>query len=257
MTGVAPWRGLVVPTACALALFAVLVSLGTWQVERKAWKEQLIATLEQRLASQPAALPAPAQWSGLDPARDEFRRVVLTAELVNDKEALVYTSGSSLRDDVAGVGYWVFTPARLADGSLVMVDRGFVPEGRQDPATRRAGQTAGPVEIVGALRWPEAAGAFTPAASPSANLWFARDPAGMAAAKGVGPVAPFYVEQEGPVPAGGLPRPGRLRPNLPNNHLGYIVTWYGLAVVLMGVFGVWARSRRRLAGPPGGDGRSV
>lgn len=254
MTAVASGRGLAVPAVMALTTFAILVSLGTWQVERKAWKEQLIATLDRRLAAAPATLPALPQWPALDPARDEFRRVVLTAELLNDKEALVYTSGSSLRGDVSGPGYWVFTPARLVDGSLVMIDRGFVPEGRRDPATRSVGQTVGRAELVGVLRWPEAAGPFTPAASPSANLWFARDPAGMAAAKAIGPIAPFYVEQEGPVPAGGLPLPARLRPNLPNNHLGYIVTWYGLAVVLIGVFGVWAIRRRGPVGVPGEGG---
>jgi surfeit locus 1 family protein len=247
----------VVPTAFAVVIFAALVSLGTWQVERKAWKEQLIATLDRRLAAAPAPLPARPQWPALDPARDEFRRVALTAELLNDKEALVYTSGSSLRDDVSGPGYWVFTPARLADGSLVMIDRGFVPEGRQDPATRRAGQIAGRSDLVGVLRWPEVSGLFTPAANPSTNLWFARDPAGMATAKAIGPIAPFYVEQEGPVPAGGLPLPGRLRPNLPNNHLGYILTWYGLAVVLVGVFATWAVSHRRPARAPGNDGRAA
>ena len=126
-----------------------------------------------------------------------------------------------------------------------------MPEGRQKPATRRDGQVDSRVDVVGVLRWPEATGLFTPTADPAANLWFARDPAGMAAAKGIGPVAPFYVEQEAPVPPGGLPRPGRLRPNLPNNHLGYIITWYGLAIVLLAVFAAWAvgRRRTRLSGP--------
>lgn len=244
-------RGLLLPTIFVVATFAVLVSLGTWQVERKAWKENLIAALKARLAAPPAALPAAAQWPRLDPAEDEFRRVAFAAELLNDKEALVYTSGSSLRSDVAGPGYWVFTPARLADGSLVMVDRGFVPEGRKTPAMRRDGQVGGRTDVVGVLRWPETAGWFTPAADPAANLWFARDPAGMAAAKGIGPIAPFYVEQESPVPPGGLPRPGELRPHLPNNHLGYIITWYGLAIVLVAVFAAWLVSRRRagLTGP--------
>jgi surfeit locus 1 family protein len=120
-----------------------------------------------------------------------------------------------------------------------------VPEGRQDPATRPEGQTAGPVDIVGVMRWPETPGLFTPPGDPAKNLWFARDPAAMAAAKGVGAVAPFYVEQESPSVPGGLPQVGKLQPSLPNNHLGYALTWYGLALVLVVGFGIWAAGRRR------------
>lgn len=237
-------RGLLVPGIAAACAFAVLIGLGTWQVERKGWKEALIATLSDRIASPPAALPPPAEWARLDPATDEFRRVRFTAELVNDKEALVFTTGSSLRGGDAGPGYWVFTPARV-DGRIVMINRGFVPEQARGPAARRQGQIAGPVEIVGVMRWPERAGLFTPAAEPDKNLWFARDPADMAQAKGLGPVAPFYVEQESPPAPGGLPRVGALQPTLPNNHLGYAMTWYGLALVLASSFAVWFVGRWR------------
>jgi surfeit locus 1 family protein len=128
-----------------------------------------------------------------------------------------------------------------------MVDRGFVPEGRQDPAARVAGQSSGPVEIVGAMRWPEAPGWFTPRADPAHNLWFARDPLAIAAAKGLAAVAPFYIEQEAPVPPGGLPLPGPMQVHLRNEHLQYALTWYGLAAVLVAVFAAWVRSSRRAA----------
>jgi surfeit locus 1 family protein len=237
-------QGLLVPTVAALCALAVLIGLGTWQVQRKAWKEALIATVSERFAAPPSALPAPAAWARLDPATDEFRRVRFTAEFVNDKEALVFTTGSSLRAGDAGPGYWVFTPARLSD-RIVMVNRGFVPEDRKNPATRLQGQIAGPVEIVGVMRWPEQPGLFTPAAEPGKSLWFARDPAAIAQAKGVGPVAPFYVEQESPPAPGGLPRVGKLQPSFPNNHFGYALTWYGLALVLAGSFAVWFVGRWR------------
>ena len=129
-----------------------------------------------------------------------------------------------------------------------MVNRGFVPEDRKDAASRAAGQITGPVEIVGVLRWPEARTWFSAADDPVHNLWFVRDPHAMAAAKGIGAVAPFYVEQESPVPPGGWPQPGKLVVNLPNNHLQYVVTWYGLALVLVVVFVVWARSSFRSTG---------
>jgi len=236
-------RGLVVPSIAAACAFAVLIGLGTWQVQRKAWKEGLIATVTERFAAPPAALPPPAEWARLDPAADEYRRVRFVGELINDKETLVFTTGSSLRGD-AGPGYWVFTPARVA-GRIVMVNRGFVPEDRKEATSRAQGQLAGPVEIVGVMRWPEEPGMFTPTAEPAKNLWFARDSTAIAQAKGLGDVAPFYVEQEAPPAPGGLPRAGTLQPTFPNNHLGYAITWYGLALVLAASFSVWLVGRLR------------
>jgi surfeit locus 1 family protein len=240
-------RGLVVPSIVVLAALAVLLALGTWQLERKAWKEALIATLDQRLAAAPADVPARPAWDRLDRDEMEFRRVTFSAEFLRGQEALVYTSGSALRSDVSGPGYWVFTPARLKDGSRVVVNRGFVPEGRQDPASRAAGQVAGMSEIVGALRWPEPRGLFTPADDPARNLWFVRDHLAMAAAKNWGPVAPFFVDQEAPAPPGGLPSVAKIAPHLRNDHLQYAFTWYALAVVLAAVFLLWLRSRAKEA----------
>jgi surfeit locus 1 family protein len=237
--------GLLVPSALTLLGLAILIGLGTWQLERKRWKEGLIATLSERLSAEPAPLPARETWGRLDPDREEFRRVAFSAEFLHDKEALVYTPGSALRPDVSGPGYWVFTPARLAGGSIVMVDRGFVPEARKDARGRIAGQVSGVVDLVGALRWPEQRSRFTPADNPAGNLWFVRDPASVAEGKGIAPVAPFYVAQEAPVPPGGLPRAGKLSPRLANNHLQYAVTWFGLALTLIGVFGAWVFRRWR------------
>ena len=236
------WRGLLIP---ALLAFAVLIALGTWQLERKAWKEGLIAALSERLAAAPAALPAPAAWPRLEQTREEYRRVTFSADFDHRHEALVYAVASAFRPDVSGPGFWVFTPARLPDGTLVIVNRGFVPQDRRGPATRANGQVAGPVEIVGALRWPEHRSWFSPADDPARNLWFVRDPQAIAAAKGIGPVAPFYLEQESPVPPGGLPQPGKIAVTLRNAHLHYAITWYGLALVLVVMFVAWARASSR------------
>ena len=240
-------RGFVLPGIVVLAALVVLLGLGTWQLERKAWKEALIATLDERLAAPPADVPARTTWDRVDRSGMEFRRVRFSAELLHDQEALVYTSGSALRSDVSGPGYWVFTPARRQDGSIIVVNRGFVPEGRQDPASRAAGQTSGVSEIIGALRWPEPRGLFTPAENPARNLWFVRDHLAMAAAKNWGPVSPFFIDQEAPPPPGGLPRVGKITPNLRNDHLQYALTWYALAAVLAAVFLVWLRSRAKEA----------
>lgn len=249
------WLGLLLP---ALLAFIVLVGLGTWQVQRKAWKEALIATLTERLAAPPQALPAPATWQNLDPSSDEYRRVKFTAQFDHAAEALIYGAASAFRPDVSGPGYWVFTPAHLTDGSLVMVNRGFVPEDRREPKSRTGGQISGLVEITGALRWPDTRHWFTPNDDAAHNLWFARDPQAIATAKGLGAVAPFFVEMEAPVPPGGLPSPGKIVVNLPDNHLQYAITWYGLAAALVGVFAVFAfGSHRRGIGEKGTPSRSL
>src|SRR5262249_59502630 len=103
-------------SVAALAALAALIWLGTWQLERKAWKEDLIATLTQRLAAAPDNLPAPAAWDRLTQTADEFRRVAFAAEFLHDRQALVYTAGSAPRGDVSGPGYWVFHPARRPHG---------------------------------------------------------------------------------------------------------------------------------------------
>lgn len=240
------WLGLLVP---ALGALAVLLALGTWQIERKVWKEALIETLTRRLSLAPVDLPAGDSWPGLTQAGDEFRRVRFIGEFDHAREALVYAAGSAFRSDATGPGYWVFTPARLADGSVLIVNRGFVPEGRQDPKTRERGQVRGAISFIGALRWPEARSWFTPKGDPGRNLWFARDHQAIAAAKEIEPVAPFYVEQEGPLPPGNLPHSSTLKVHLRNDHLQYALTWFGLALVLVIVFVAWARSRGRGTGP--------
>jgi len=245
------WQSLLLP---ALLVFAVLIGLGCWQIERKAWKEALIASLSERLAAPPEALPSAADWPNLITANDEYRRFSFSGQFDYAKEALVYGAASAFRPEISGPGYWSFTPVRLADGSAVVVNRGFVPEAMRDRAARAAGEVAGPVAIMGAMRFADARHWFTPNDDATHNLWFSRDPQAIAAAKGLGAVAPFYIEQEMPVPPGGVPRPGKIVVNLPNNHLQYVVTWFGLAAALAGVFIVFA-ARGRSRGAAGFAGR--
>src|SRR3954452_12253763 len=153
----------------------MLIGLGTWQLERKAWKETLIATLDQRLGAPPVALPSRERWADLDPPNDEFRRVSLRAEFLSDREGRVYTGGSALRDDIKAPGYFAFAPARLADGSVVVVNRGYVANDGPDALLKPIGLAAGVVDLVGALRWPEAPGWFVTAHDVRADLWFSRD----------------------------------------------------------------------------------
>jgi len=230
-------RGMIVPSVLALLGLVVLLGLGTWQIQRKAWKEALIATLDARLEAPPITLPPPAEWGGLAPDNSEFVRVRLHAEFTGAGDALVYSGGSALRDDAKGAGYFVFSLARLPDGAQVVVNRGFT-AGRSYPAL------SGAQDIVGTLRFPEQPSWFVSAHDAAGDIWTVRDPQLMAQVKGWGAVAPFYIEQEAPVPAGGLPHPARLNVRLRNDHLQYAITWYGLAAVLVVMFTVWTiRSR--------------
>lgn len=238
--------GLAVPILFALVCAATFVGLGTWQLGRKAWKEALIETLQQRLSAQPTELPSPETWPRLRQADEEFRRVKVKGEIQSGREAFLYGGGSSLRPDIKMPGYFLFTPARTRDGALVVINRGHVPETALRNS-ERYGPPTGMVEIVGVLRWPQPANPFVTAYDPAAAIWFVRDHREMAARHGWGAVAPFYVEMESPQPPGGLPRAGALRLNLRNDHLQYAITWYGLALVVMVMFGVWLM--RRSAGP--------
>lgn len=236
-------RRLWLPLVAAVPAFAVLIGLGTWQVERLAWKERLIATLTERLAAPPVELPPPQAWDGLDPATHEFQRVKVRVTFSRPDQALVYTVGSALRPDVKGPGHWVMALGQVPGGQI-LVNRGFLP--RQTPGAATAPPPlSGPVELVGVLRWPESRGWFTPKDDPDRNLWFTRDPAAIAAGKRWGPVAPFYLEQEAPAASSGQPQVGPIRASLPNNHLQYALTWYSLAVVFLVVFTTFLLRARR------------
>lgn len=238
-------RGLLIPSLVMLAALIVLSGLGVWQLERLAWKEALIATLAERQAAPPSPIPAREQWPKLDPGTDEFRRVALRASFPISSEARVYSGGAGLRDDIKSPGYFAFAPVRLPDGATVVINRGYVDNANPDATLKPLGVAEGAVDLVGVLRWPERPGIFVAAHSERQDLWFARDHQAMAARYGWGEVAPFYVEQESPVPPGGLPRPGPLTVKLRNDHLGYAMTWFGLAAVMLVAFGFWVRSRRR------------
>lgn len=240
----APARGLLVPSLIAVIGVAILLGLGFWQVERKAWKENLIAQLEERMKAAPSDLPPPQRWETLAQDLNEFRRVKVRVDFLDGaRPAWVYVSGSALRDDIKAPGYFMFQPARLPGGQVVAVNRGYSPERNAPPAR-------GTQEVTGYLRWPQAPSIFVSEHDASKEVWFVRDPRAMAQALQWGEVAPFYVAQESPVPAGGLPRPGALKVNLSNNHLGYALTWFGLAAGLVAVFTAWAWNRRRGARNP-------
>jgi cytochrome oxidase assembly protein ShyY1 len=238
-----------------LAMVALLVGLGMWQLQRRVEKHALIAALSERLAVPPRPLPAPAQWSALTPASDEFRRVSFAATYQPRPDAMVYSSGSGIREDISGPGTWAFMPARLPGGETVVVNAGFVQNTMQDREQQERAVarlvTNQPVTLTGYIRFPESAGALTPPENLAKRLWFTRDHLAMARALGWDgdgtTVAPFYIDLEQPVPASGVPKPGPLDVHLKDDHLQYAITWFALAGAVTIAFGVWLRAQRRAA----------
>jgi cytochrome oxidase assembly protein ShyY1 len=236
-----------------LLMVAAFTGLGIWQLQRRVEKHALIALLNERLAAAPEALPAASQWRSLTQAKDEFRRVSFTATYAPLPDAMVYSAGSAVRDDVSGPGTWAFLPAQLADGNTIVVNTGFVQNtmqdrARQDRAVRRL-ITGDPVQLTGYIRFPESAGTLTPSESVAKRLWFTRDHLAMSRVlgwvEGGKAVAPFYVDLETPTPESGIPKPGPLSVHLKDDHLQYAITWFTLAFAVVIAFGVWSRAQRR------------
>ena len=235
-------RSLLAPGLATLIALAILLSLGFWQLERKAWKESLIAQIEARAHGTPADIVLEAQWQGWRADDDEFRRVRLTGTFLHEKEVAVHGLMSAQRGSPMQ-GFYIFTPLHLASGATVMVNRGFVPPELRDPASRTDSRPVGEATVTGLVRAPEARGWFMPDNRPERDEWFTRDLAAMARARGLERVAPFWIDADPSPNATGWPRPGQTRLAIPNNHLGYALTWFGLALTLVAVFGAWAWRR--------------
>ncbi|RCW72777.1 SURF1 family protein [Pseudorhodoferax soli] len=225
-----PARGLLWVLLAAALLSAVFVALGTWQVQRLGWKKGLIARTEARVSAAPVAPPDLRAWPAIQaaPVDFEYRRMRLQGEFLHADEALVQASTA------LGAGFWVLTPLRLPDGSIVLVNRGFVPPERRDPATRGAPAPAGAVTVTGLLRISEPHGGFLRENDPAANRWHSRDVAAIAAARRLPAdrVAPYFVDAEATPPGNTAPQwpvGGLTVVRFTDNHLVYALTWYALA----------------------------
>jgi cytochrome oxidase assembly protein ShyY1 len=234
-----------------LAMIAVFIGLGVWQLQRRTEKHALIAALTERLAAEPLPLPPAAAWNSLTAEKDEFRRVRFKATFGAGPDAMVYSAGSAVRDDISGPGTWAFMPARLSSGEVVAVNAGFVQNTMQDRTEQDRVVarlvTGSAIDLTGYIRFPERAGWLTPAANVAKRLWFSRDHQDIAHAIGWGNVAPFYIDLERPAPANGIPKPGSLQVHLKDDHLQYAITWFSLACAVAIAFLVWWRGRRTRA----------
>ncbi len=239
-------RGVLVPALAVAAAFLVLAGLGTWQLRRLAWKEQLTAAAASRAGAPAQDVPPAALWPGLNRARDEYLHVRARGRFDHARETLVYAVRGADEGPPAGPGAFVVTPLMRPDGPPLLVNRGFVPQARRDPASRAEGQAAGEVEVTGLLRLPEEANWFVPANDAAREAFYRLDPESIAVARGLAGAAPFIIDLDaGPVP-GGLPVAGTTRLCFPNRHLEYALTWYALAATLLAVSlaALWRRRQR-------------
>lgn len=193
---------------------AILVSLGLWQMRRLEWKEALIAEAEAMILQAPVSLPAAP-----DPAADRYRAVTVTGRFTGEETHVL----TSTRED--GPGFLIVAAFQAADGRRILIDRGYVPE-----VQKTAARPAKEANVTGNLNWPDDVTAATPGHDAKTDIWFGRDVAGMAAQLGTLPILVIARDDTGdgirPMPATAAFR---------NDHLGYAVTWFGLAAVWAGM----------------------
>lgn len=242
-------------TVLSLIAFATLIGLGLWQVERRTWKLALIDRVEQRVHAAARPIPSPASWPTVTAANDEYRHVAVTGHFLHDRETLVQAVTEE------GPGYWVLTPLERSDGTLVLINRGFVPSERRDASMRRDGNQDGRVEITGLLRMTEPKGGFLRNNDPVHGRWYSRDVAAIAAARDLDGVAPFFIDADAGSQAGNGPIGGLTVVRFPNNHLIYALTWFALAFMLAGrlfvTFGGGLFRRKRFVHEPAGGSDAV
>lgn len=236
-SGRRPRRGDLIVAALALVLFAVLIALGLWQVERLQWKEALIATIEQRIGSPPKPLPE-IEERFFEEGDVEYFPVTATGEFLHGKERHFFATWQGQS------GFYVYTPLQLNDGRAVFVNRGFVPFDRKEPASRPQGQVGGEVTVTGLARHPvaEKPSFIIPENQPDRNFFYWKDIETMAASADLPAgmqLVPFFIDANDAANPGGLPIGGVTQVNLPNNHLQYVITWFGLAAALAAVVVAW------------------
>jgi surfeit locus 1 family protein len=221
------------PTLITIPAFLVLIGLGSWQLDRLAWKRALLDTVTARVGEAPL-ISAP---DGRVAEDIEYRRVKLSGRYLNDKE--MFLAGRTFNNRG---GWHVLTPFATDDGAIVIVDRGWIPLDRRDRAGRPQSLIDGPATVEGVIRRPNIRGYFTPENEPDRNLWFSADVEAMARAAGIGAVRPYLVEGlRQPMP-GGFPVGAEIRFALRNDHLQYAITWFSLAIALVVIYVLYHRS---------------
>ncbi|QXZ11091.1 SURF1 family protein [Comamonas sp. Y33R10-2] len=229
-----------------IALFLGFMALGTWQVKRLIWKTQLIERVDLRVHSTPVAAPDQSQWSQINAANYEYLPVQAQGIWLDKQSVLA----KALTE--AGAGFWLLTPLQRADGSQILVNRGFTPEKLRSTWLKQiseAGPSTEVVTVTGLLRMSETGGGFLRENDAANGLWFSRDVAAIAQAQGLSQAAPYFIDLGVPAsnPAhvkasdnnsasNDTLRPGMTVIQFSNSHLVYAFTWYGLAAMVLGAF---------------------
>jgi surfeit locus 1 family protein len=233
------------PTLISLPILVLSLALGIWQMERREWKIDLL----DRIAANRSLAPMPLdELLRGDPLRREYGRVTLGGTFLHDKE--FHLAARSLKNSV---GQHVVAPLRTDDGRIVLVDRGFVPSEKKEPARRAAGQVPGRVELVGIVRRAQIQRQYAPDNAPDRNVWFHVDVPLMRRMAGAPPdpvLDAFFLDADAAPNPGGLPVGGQTRLDIPNDHLQYAITWFLIALALIGVYLAyhWENGRLTVAG---------
>lgn len=232
-----------------IALFFAFISLGTWQVQRRAWKLDLIERVNERVHSQPVAAPVQAVWPQVKPETHEYLAVQADGQWMEGRSVLTQAVTE------LGAGYWLLTPLLQADGSQLLVNRGYIPADQrkawqQRIATASKSAAGDEVHVVGLLRFSEPKGGFMRENAPQEDRWHSRDVQAIAQAKGLKQVAPFFVDQgvPGQVAEQTWPRAGLTVIQFTNTHAVYALTWYGLALMVLGAAWLVILHERRKQG---------
>ncbi|MGN6268758.1 MAG: SURF1 family protein [Sphingomonas sp.] len=219
-----------------VVFFAGFVSLGVWQVHRRAWKLALIDRVNARVHAAPIPAPGPTAWPAIT-ADTAYTHVTVTGRYENARETLIQANTE------LGPGFWVLTPFDTTRGFTLLVNRGFVPLDHRDPATRARGQIAGVTTVSGLLRVTEPGGAFLRHNDPAHDRWYSRDVAAIARARGLGTVAPYFVDADRAALPADAPVGGLTVIHFRNAHLQYALIWFGLALLSLVGAGLVLRDR--------------
>ncbi len=238
-----PTRALLLPGLMTLLALIVLLGLGSWQLMRLSEKDRLVTQIEASLSAPPVPLPETETWASLKSSEYDYRRVSVSGTFNHEKEALAFGFIAVGDRGDTREGFFALTPLTLADGAIVLVNRGFVPQALREQSSRSEGLTKGFVTLTGIMRAPQIKGTFTPNDEPTKNLYFTIDPVTIASALKLDKVAPFIVDADRIAGSAPWPDGGHTVVTLVNNHLQYALTWFALAFGLMGVFFVFARKR--------------
>lgn len=232
-----PRRRVIIVAVVGLLALAMLLALGTWQVHRLQWKEALLGRIAERMASAPRPVAEIVTRATMEGDVD-YWPVEATGVFRHEGERHFFATHEGQS------GFYVYTPLELARGRFVLVNRGFVPYDLKEPVTRPEGQVEGEVTVAGLARdrLDGKPSFIVPDNDPVQNIFYWKDFEEMARSSGVGALddyLPFFIDADATPNPGGLPVGGVTIVDLPNSHLQYAVTWYGLAAALVAVFGYW------------------